>query len=70
MRMRLLSLLLYGLIWATPALAQDFTWIAPPARGQLERDPTLIPQGKGFLFVPTMSSALNEPSYRVFQGND
>ena len=51
-----------------PAMAQDFTWIAPPARGQLERDPTLIPKGKGFLFVPTMTSALNEPSFRVFQG--
>ena len=51
-----------------PAMAQDFTWIAPPARGQLERDPTLIPKGKGFLFVPTMTSALNEPSFRVFRG--
>ena len=41
-----------------------------PSRAQLERDPSLIPKGKGFLFVPTMSNPLNEPSYRVFQGND
>ena len=54
---------------AGSAPAQDFTWIAPPARGQLERDPTLIPKGKGFLFLPAMTSALNEPSFRVFQGN-
>ncbi|MEE3259266.1 MAG: hypothetical protein VX293_08645 [Candidatus Latescibacterota bacterium] len=54
---------------AGAASAQDFTWIAPPSRGQLERDPTLIPKGKGFLFVPAMTSALNEPSFRIFQGN-
>jgi len=54
---------------AGAASAQNFTWIAPPSRGQLERDPTLIPKGKGFLFVPAMTSALNEPSFRIFQGN-
>ncbi len=70
MRPYLLILALLSLLAATASPAQDksFTWIAAPARGQLERDPTLIPRGKGFLFVPAMTSALNEPSYRVFQG--
>lgn len=48
---------------------KSYSWISSPARAQLERDPTLIPRGKGFLFVPTMSSPLNEPRYRVFRGN-
>jgi hypothetical protein len=69
---RLLPFALCTLLWAAALHAQDksYTWIAAPSRGQLERDPSLIPQGKGFLFVPTMTNALNEPSYRVFQGND
>lgn len=66
---------LFHILIALPLLAgsvpaQDFTWIAPPSRGQLERDPTMIPKGKGFLFIPTMTSALNEPSFRIFQGNE
>ena len=64
---------LYILI-ALPLLAgsasgDSYTWIAPPGRGQLEQDPTLIPKGKGFLFVPTMTGSLNEPSFLVLQGN-
>lgn len=54
---------------AGPATAQSRTWLAPSGHGQLERDPTLIPKGKGLLFVPAMTSALNEPSFRVFRGN-
>ena len=54
---------------ASPALGDSYTWIAPPGRGQLEQDPTLIPKGKGFLFVPTMTGSLNEPSFLVLQGN-
>ena len=54
---------------AGPALSDSYTWIAPPGRGQLEQDPTLIPKGKGFLFVPTMTGSLNEPSFLVLQGN-
>ena len=37
--------------------------------GQLELDPTLIPRGKGFLFIPAMTSPLNEPGYQVYRGN-
>ena len=51
-----------------PARANDGTWTAPPARGQLQRDPSQIPAGKGFLFVPTMTTSLNEPNFQVFQG--
>lgn len=54
---------------AGSALGQSETWLTPPGRGQLEQDPTLIPKGKGFLFVPTMTGSLNEPSFLVLQGN-
>ena len=54
---------------STESQEKSYSWISSPARAQLERDPTLIPRGKGFLFVPTMSSPLNEPRYRVFRGN-
>jgi hypothetical protein len=49
-----------------PALAQEGTWIAPPARVQWQQDPTRIPPGKGLLFVPAMTSSRNEPLYQVF----
>lgn len=52
-----------------PAWGNSYTWVAAPGRGQLEQDPTLIPKGKGFLFVPTMTGSLNEPSFLVLQGN-
>ncbi len=71
--MRQLIILVIALFFqASDTLAQDksYSWIAAPSRAQLERDPTLIPMGKGFLFVPTMSNSLNEPRYRVFQGKD
>ena len=70
---RLLHLLIiFFCMGASLTQAQDksYSWISPPSRAQLERDPSLIPKGKGFLFVPAMSNPLNEPSYRVFQGND
>jgi hypothetical protein len=58
------------LICLVPAALRgdENTWLAPPARGQLELDQTLLPRGKGFLFVPAMTAPLNEPSYRVLQG--
>ena len=66
---KLLYILIALPLLAGPALGDSYTWIAPPERGQLEQDPTLIPKGKGFLFVPTMSGSLNEPSFLVLQGN-
>ena len=62
-------ILLLIVLLASSATGQSHTWLAPPRHGQLERDPTLIPKGKGLLFVPAMTSALNEPSFRVFRGN-
>jgi hypothetical protein len=49
-----------------PALAQENTWVAPPARVQWQQDPTRIPPGKGMLFVPVITTARNEPLYQVF----
>ncbi len=55
-------------LFASPTLGNSETWLAPPGRGQLEQDPTLIPKGKGLLFVPTMTGSLNEPSFLILQG--
>ena len=62
-------ILLLIVLLASSATGQSHTWLAPSRHGQLERDPTLIPKGKGLLFVPAMTSALNEPRFRVFRGN-
>ncbi len=66
---KLLYILIALPLLAGPAAGNSYTWVAPPGRGQLEQDPTLIPKGKGFLFVPTMTGSLNEPSFLVLQGN-
>ena len=66
---KLLYILIALPLFAGPASGDSYTWIAPPGRGQLEQDPKLIPKGKGFLFVPTMTGSLNEPSFLVLQGN-
>ena len=66
---KLLYILIALPLLVGPASGNSYTWIAPPGRGQLEQDPTLIPKGKGFLFVPTMTGSLNEPSFLVLQGN-
>ncbi|MCY3791341.1 MAG: DUF3078 domain-containing protein [Gemmatimonadetes bacterium] len=66
---KLLYILIALSLLAGSALGDSYTWIASPGRGQLEQDPTLIPKGKGFLFVPTMTGSLNEPSFLVLQGN-
>ena len=68
MELRYLSHLLLVLICAPPLGADESTWITAPTRGQLELDPTLIPKGKGMLFVPTMTSSPREPNFLVFQG--
>lgn len=66
---KLLYILVALPLLAGSALSNSYTWFTPPGRGQLEQDPTLIPQGKGLLFVPTMTGSLNEPSFLVLQGN-
>jgi len=47
---------------ASPARAEDpFAWTEPDADVQLEKDRTVIPVGKGAVFVPTITGSLNEP---------
>lgn len=43
------------------------TWDLPPSRVQVEQDPTLIPVGKGALFVPAMTDPRREPMYLVYR---
>ena len=67
--MRRTRLLMIGalLLAVVAGHADESSWTSPPANAQLQRDPTLIPKGKGFLFVPAMSVPLgNEPSYFVY----
>ena len=61
-------ILALALLVPLQGLAKEDTWLASPARVQLYQDPTLIPTGKGFLFVPAMTSPRNEPNYQVFKG--
>ncbi len=44
-------------------------WIAPSVNEQLDRDKTLIPLGKGALFIPTFSEPRREPEVSVFKGH-
>ena len=73
MRMKCHGRTLLALGWLAaavmPTRAEESTWIAAPRRVQLNQDPTLIPRGKGLLFVPAMTSPRNEPAYQVFQHN-
>ena len=48
---------------------QPDTWETPASREQAERDPTLVPVGKGAVFVPCMTECLREPQYLVLQGS-
>jgi hypothetical protein len=52
-----------------PALAQteDLQWLSPPADIQLQKDPTLVPVGRGAVLVPTMSDPLLEPAVSLRQ---
>ncbi len=40
-------------------------WLAPSIEEQLTRDPTLIPLGKGALFLPSYSEPRREPEARI-----
>jgi hypothetical protein len=64
----MLAALALPVLSPVPGQADESTWTATSANAQLTRDPTLIPKGKGMLFVPAMSVPLgNEPSYYVQQ---
>ena len=50
------------------AAADESTWSAASPHAQLARDPTLLPKGKGMLFIPTMTLPIgNEPKFQVFR---
>ena len=61
--------LLLALLYCLPLQAKEDTWIAERAKAQLQRDQTLIPKGKGMLFVPTMTSGTNEPNFQIRQND-
>ncbi|MEO1173671.1 MAG: hypothetical protein AAFX94_16720, partial [Myxococcota bacterium] len=50
-----------------PRLDLDQGWPAGTIREQLSRDSTLIPFGKGAVFVPAMTNPLDEPPVTVYQ---
>lgn len=49
-------------------LLKDRGWASGTLQDQLDRDPTLIPFGKGALFVPAFNNPLDEPPITVFSG--
>lgn len=64
-------LILSWLAWSGPALAADpFAWSEPPPDVQLERDRTVIPLGKGALFVPSLTGRANEPGVILVDEQD
>lgn len=52
-----------------PRLTAAQDWIAGTLQDQLDADPTLVPFGKGALFVPTMTSGFDEPPVAVWKGD-
>ncbi len=51
-----------------PRLTESHDWISGTLQDQLDADPTLVPFGKGALFVPTMTSGFDEPPVSVWLG--
>lgn len=49
-------------------LSMGRQWPAGSIEDQLDRDATLIPYGKGAIFVPAMTSGLDEPTVEVLEG--
>ncbi|MCK6546483.1 DUF3078 domain-containing protein [Myxococcota bacterium] len=52
------------------ALSDDRGWPAGTIEQQLDRDPTLVPYGKGAIFVPAMTNPLDEPTVAVLSGRE
>ncbi len=48
--------------------SEDLQWLLPPPEIQRDMDPTLVPVGRGAIFVPAMSDPRMEPPYTVYQG--
>jgi hypothetical protein len=71
-RAALLALVLLG--WSRGAFALDDEilqgdngWPAGSIQKQLDKDPTLVPYGKGAIFVPAMTNGLDEPTIAVLR---
>jgi hypothetical protein len=52
-------------IKGTSAAPRNSNWLSPPVEEQLSRDGTLIPLGKGALFVPTYTEPRREPEVSI-----
>ncbi len=50
----------------TSALVDDPGWPAGAIQDQLDRDKTLVPFGKGAIFIPAMTNPLDEPPISVY----
>jgi hypothetical protein len=68
---RLLALVLVGwILGSAPARADDpFAWLQPSPEEQLAADDTVIPAGKGALFVPTLTDPTSEPPVILVDGD-
>lgn len=51
-------------------LLRERGWPAGSIQDQLDRDPTLVPFGKGAVFVPAMTNGLDEPTVAVLAGRE
>lgn len=70
------SVLALAALAASPAVAdpnatlkEDHGWPAGSVQEQLDRDPTLVPFGKGAIFVPAITNPLDEPPVTVSRGS-
>jgi len=62
----LISILcLFGTAGMRQCCAQETTWESPPISTQLEMDETIVPVGKGAVFIPSMTDPENEPPYGI-----
>lgn len=50
-------------------LDEDRGWRTGTIQEQLDRDPTLVPYGKGAIFVPAMTNPLDEPPVAIHQAD-
>ena len=68
-RLLITALLLLALM--APALAQDtYSWTMPSAEEQLSLDQTVIPVGKGAIFVPSITGPEFEPPAALVTGEE
>ena len=72
MRIFLINILfaICACFFISPCVAQEITWESPPPSTQLEMDDTIVPIGKGAVFVPSMTNPDNEPVYGILSDGD